>query len=546
MKFLHNEQDFYHKGHYGYTKDTKVTLVSFVVFGSGLSGLGGCAMKHSTDSLHLISCILLVFFLGLVYHAAAQAPIRIIFLHHSVGQGLIDGGGVREGLTARGYAFYDHGYNGEGLRDAAGEYTGTNFDVPDDNTDPNGLAAIFAQPLHDPPDNTFSHLMQYDVIIFKSCFPNSNIGSDEQLAEFQSYYLSMRDRMDQYPNKLFIVVTQPPQVPGASDPDEARRARALADWLASDEFLGGHPNVVTFNFFDLLAGEDNFLRAGYRVDDYDAHPNEVANQTIGPLFVDFVDQAIRNYRDGGWQPEPVGQSSEQPAPTSAPPVIAPAVSAGMLEDFEGEFAWGADGDGASAVECGADGGAHAGAAALRLEYDVAPGGWVGCGRYYDAPQDWSSAAGLALWLRADSPGQWVTLNLFSGPADAATPFVLDLEAPTEWTQVTVPWTDWRRADWADPGGLNEFDPARVTGLSFTVGAQAERHEGALWVDDIALVAAGGREQPPQPAPATAPAEEQEPSEGPGAETGPGGGICSGAAVLPLGALGVLLAVRRRG
>ena len=37
--------------------------------------------------------------------------------------------------------------------------------------------------------------------------------------------------MDQYPDKLFIVVTQPPQVPGSSDRDEARRARALADWL---------------------------------------------------------------------------------------------------------------------------------------------------------------------------------------------------------------------------------------------------------------------------------------------------------------------------
>jgi hypothetical protein len=121
---------------------------------------------------------------------------------------------VREAFTALGadtghpYEFYDHGYNGDGLRLADGSHTGTNFDVPGDNTDPDGFAEIFAQPLHDPPDNTFSHLMQYDVIAFKSCFPTSNIADDYQLDEYKSYYLAIRDRMDQYPDKIFVIVTQ--------------------------------------------------------------------------------------------------------------------------------------------------------------------------------------------------------------------------------------------------------------------------------------------------------------------------------------------------
>jgi hypothetical protein len=219
---------------------------------------------------------------------------RIILLHHSVGANLIAQGGVRERLTELGYEFYDHGYNDDGLVLADGTSSGRNFDVPDDNTDPDGLAAIFAQPLHDPPDNTFSHLMQYDVIAFKSCFPTSNIQSDEQLADYRSYYLSIRDRMDQYPNKIFIVVTEPPEVPNDTDSEAAARARAFTDWLASDEYLRGHANVFTFNFFDLLADpSDNMLRAEYRTDD--AHPNEEANQTIAPLFADFVDQAVTAY-----------------------------------------------------------------------------------------------------------------------------------------------------------------------------------------------------------------------------------------------------------
>jgi hypothetical protein len=221
---------------------------------------------------------------------------RVIFLHHSVGADLIEQGDVRQRFVALGHEFYDHGYNDDGLVLADGTWAGLNFAVPDDNTDPDGFADIFAQPLHDPPDNTFSYLMQYDVIAFKSCYPVSDIQSDDQLTEYKSYYLSIRDRMDHYPHKIFIVLTPPPQVAAYTDTQAAARARAFADWLASDQYLGGHPNVFTFDLFDLLADPStNVLRTDYQADENDAHPNELANRTIGPLFADFVHQAVRTY-----------------------------------------------------------------------------------------------------------------------------------------------------------------------------------------------------------------------------------------------------------
>jgi hypothetical protein len=221
---------------------------------------------------------------------------RIIFLHHSTGADLIEQGDVRQRLTDLGYEFYDHGYNDDGLVLADGTSAGRDFDVPDDNTDPDGLAAIFAQPLHDPPDNTFSYLMQYDVIAFKSCFPVSNIESADQLAEYESHYLSIRDRMDQYPDKIFIVLTPPPEILADTDTEAAARARAFADWLTSDEYLGGHPNVFTFDFFDLLADPStDTLRVDYQTDEHDAHPNKLADQAIGPLFADFINQSVGTY-----------------------------------------------------------------------------------------------------------------------------------------------------------------------------------------------------------------------------------------------------------
>jgi hypothetical protein len=218
---------------------------------------------------------------------------NVIFLHHSTGHNLIEEGGVRERFTAAGYQFWDHGYNRTGLRDPAGEYTGYSYNVPEDNTDPDGLARIFAQRQNDLPVNALSGLLQHEVIAFKSCFPASQITSEEQLEQYKAYYLAMRDVIARHPDKVFIVMSPPPLNPAATDTEAAARARAFSEWLHSEEYLAGHPNVFAFDLFGHLAEDDpaapdhNMLRAAYR-DGTDSHPNRVANEMVGPLFVDFV------------------------------------------------------------------------------------------------------------------------------------------------------------------------------------------------------------------------------------------------------------------
>ncbi len=226
---------------------------------------------------------------------------NILFLHHSTGRNLIQQGDIRERFTNAGYKFWDHGYNAQGLTKPNGSSAGYSYSIPWDNTNPDGIAQIFAQKAYHLPLNAFSGLLQHDVIIFKSCFPVSRIASDEQLSDYKSYYLSIRDTVDQHPNKLFIVVTQPPSNPESTNAEEAARARKLANWLKSDEYLDGHPNLSTFDFYNYLAEDDptspdyNMLKKAYR-EGADSHPNKVANEIIGPHFVDFVIDAIRHYR----------------------------------------------------------------------------------------------------------------------------------------------------------------------------------------------------------------------------------------------------------
>lgn len=229
---------------------------------------------------------------------------NLIFLHHSTGRNLISEGGVRPLLTELGYQFWDHDFNHVGLIQPDGSPANAHYRIPGmwgrGDTDVPGLAALFSQPATDPPDNAFSRLLQHDVIIVKSCYPNSAIQDDEMLRQFQAYYRQMRELIDAHPDRLFIIMTSPPLHPLGTNSEEAARARQLADWLVSDDFLAGHPNLFIFDFFDLLADPElNTLRKAYQMTSSEAqsHPNQLANETIGPLFVEFIDTAVQNYRD---------------------------------------------------------------------------------------------------------------------------------------------------------------------------------------------------------------------------------------------------------
>lgn len=225
----------------------------------------------------------------------------ILFVHHSVGVGFIRDGNLRGLLEKNGYQLWDQGYRGEQLNGPDGTALGFSYNIPADSTDPDGLYALFSQKRYSLPVNGFSQVMQHDIIVLKSCYPVSYLYDDAKLKEYQEYYLGMREVMDQHPDKLFIILTQPPLNPAATDAEIARRARTLADWLMSDEFVRGHQNLAVFDLFDVLAEPDqtkadaNMLREDYREWE-DSHPNEKANILAAQLIADFVTEKARAYQ----------------------------------------------------------------------------------------------------------------------------------------------------------------------------------------------------------------------------------------------------------
>lgn len=441
--------------------------------------------------LLIIVLVLAALALAVDSAAAQEPPARIIFMHHSTGGGLIWHGGVREAFTDLGYEFWDHGYNDEGLTDATGNATGINWEVPDDNTDPDGWFNIFAQPVTDPPSNTLSHMLEYDVIIFKSCFPTSNIESDEQLEAYQSYYLAIRDVIDQHPDKLFIAFTPPPLIPNDTAPEAAARARVWSDYLASPQFLDGHPNLVVFNFFDLLADEDNLLRAEYRTSESDSHPNELANQALGPVFVEFVDQAIQSFAPGE-TPAPVEQI--EPTESIEPADLEPAGEGIPAFDFEegvrGEDWWDYTNEGTVAFVCDVIEPGSDSQYALQMAYDLNGGGSAGCGINFTTGEDWATLTGIAFDWRAEPSGLYLHMGLITGSAasDDQAPFEIELIAPSsEWESALITWDQLIKADWMGGGGPETFDPAQIVYLAFGVGHWEQPQAGTIWIDNIHFV-----------------------------------------------------------
>ena len=228
---------------------------------------------------------------------------NIIFLHHSTGRNLMAQGNMRPALTQLGYQVWDHDFNHIGLTQPDGTLVQAHYKIPGmlgrGDTDVDGLAHLFSQPVTDPPQNAFSRLLQHEVIIVKSCYPNSAIKDDAMQQQFQDWYIQIRDVVNSHPDKLFIIMTSPPLHPLATTPEDAQRARTVANWLASDEFLAGHSNLFVFDYFDLLADTDtHMLRADYQktTEEAESHPNQLANEVIGPQFVTFIDTAVSTYR----------------------------------------------------------------------------------------------------------------------------------------------------------------------------------------------------------------------------------------------------------
>jgi uncharacterized repeat protein (TIGR01451 family) len=205
-------------------------------------------------------------------------PIRLIFIHHSTGQNWLDDYNGELGLALRdnNYFVSDTNYGWGPADQDRGGAIGDHTDIPDWYswfTGPHRntyLAALYAESGQ---HSSYSRLDiappggENRIVMFKSCFPNSNLGgnpddppatsadytSELTVANAKRIYLDLLDYFVTRPDKLFVVIAAPPLVEGATSPDNAANARAFNNWLVNDWLAGySYNNVAVFDFYTVL------------------------------------------------------------------------------------------------------------------------------------------------------------------------------------------------------------------------------------------------------------------------------------------------------
>ena len=222
---------------------------------------------------------------------------RLVFVHHSVGRNILDEGGLRDSLTARGIAVRSVTYGCP-----IGEKTDMGDWLPKFR---DHLEQIIR--FDQAPDIPFGGTEENDIIMFKSCYPNSDIvaeGSEPgdptvptaSIANYEAVLGSIEPFMAEHPNKLFIYVTAPPRASEATTPDNAARARKFNQWVMA-EFVKkyteqtGKSNLRVFDLYSVLADPNtNCLREEYKTAPDDSHPNRAGSRAAAMAFLKFLDE----------------------------------------------------------------------------------------------------------------------------------------------------------------------------------------------------------------------------------------------------------------
>lgn len=299
-----------------------LTTASLVAIGNALSiePAIGCGRKE-TDAM--------------TRHEAAGER-RILFIHHSCGTAWMERGLVAaledpKNLFSEGkYSFHDAQY---------GSYLGEGDGTLGRDTDLRDWYVKFREDLDRPgelvdmlncdrQDETYRDSRQNEIIMFKSCYPNSNIGPadtsidlDDQAVRAEwldpnrggyyngrwryrdenhinyvkAAYTGLLDIFREHPEVLFIAVTAPAMHYSAygADNSSAHRSRGFNNWLRTEWLNGyqdknGHVNVAVFDWFREHAYSDDPTSPNYWLNFIGKPGHEALSEANHEQFVDTL------------------------------------------------------------------------------------------------------------------------------------------------------------------------------------------------------------------------------------------------------------------
>jgi hypothetical protein len=147
---------------------------------------------------------------------------------------------------------------------------------------------------------------QYNVIVFKHCFPVSGIDPDtgspdvtsenKTIENYELQYAAIKTKLHSFPANRFLVWTGAALAAGSTTPEQAARARQFFEWVKNVWDEPGD-NIFVFDFFELETEGGNVLLDANAEAPPDSHPSAAFATRVAPLFVNRLIGVIRGTGD---------------------------------------------------------------------------------------------------------------------------------------------------------------------------------------------------------------------------------------------------------
>ena len=138
---------------------------------------------------------------------------------------------------------------------------------------------------------------EYQVVIFKHCFPVSNIQPDKDssdinsdyrsLSNYKLQYLALRDKLHQFSDTKFIVWTSAAQVKSKTNEEEARRSSNFVNWVINEWGLL-NDNIFVWDFYGLQTEGGIYFQEKFAQSEANSHPNSAFSNWAAKLFVNRI------------------------------------------------------------------------------------------------------------------------------------------------------------------------------------------------------------------------------------------------------------------
>ncbi len=144
---------------------------------------------------------------------------------------------------------------------------------------------------------------EYDLIVFKHCYPvcdinadmaNADIGSEEKtLANYKLQYEALKKKLKEFPDTKFILWTGAARVKSQMDTATATRAGEFFNWVRNQWDTPGD-NIFLWDFYELETEGGLFLKDKYATGANDSHPVREFGARAAPLFCQRIVDVIEN------------------------------------------------------------------------------------------------------------------------------------------------------------------------------------------------------------------------------------------------------------